>query len=89
MPVITRLGVARQTTLMAQRCLSAVDEALALPAGPDRDERMQDAKLFSGEIGCWIEFAGRKEWHVVVRHGMTQYRLSKAALELLETFAPS
>ena len=83
MPIITQLGVARQTTLMADRCIGAARDAWALAPGPGRDERVRDAKLFREEIRCWIEFAGRKHWHTVVRHGMAQYERASGVMDLL------
>ena len=82
MPIMSKVGVARQTTLMAQRCKEAAEEAQVL-IGEERNERVQDAHRFSKELVCWIQFAGRKGWHTVVRHGMAQHKLAHAALEQL------
>ena len=86
MPIMSKIGVARQTTLMAQRCKESVEEALVL-LGEERDQSVQDAHLFSRELVCWIQFAGRNGWHNVVRHGMAQHKLALAALERLGTSA--
>ena len=83
MPILNKVGVARQTTLMAQLCKEAVEEAQAL-IGEEREERVQDAHLFSRELACWIQFAGHKGWHTVVRHGMAQHDLARAALAQLD-----
>jgi hypothetical protein len=82
MPIMSKVGVARQTTLMALRCKEAAEEAQVL-IGEEREARVQDAHLFSRELVCWIQFAGRNGWHSVVRHGLAQHKLALAALERL------
>jgi len=85
MPKITPLGVARQTTLMAERARDAVDDALNL-IGEEREERITDARLFANEIIAWTAHAERMGWTAVVRHADTQLTLALAALERLALY---
>lgn len=85
MPKLTPLGVARQTTLMAQRVRDAVEDANNL-VGEEREERITDARTFAKEIEIWISFAERQNWPSVVQHADTQYSLALAALERLALY---
>jgi hypothetical protein len=85
MPMITPLGVARQTTLMADRVRDAVEDANNL-IGDEREERIADARLFTKEIELWTAFAERNNWASVVRHADTQHALALAALERLALY---
>ena len=66
MPMITPLGVARQTTLMAQRTHEALEEG-----------NTRDAEIFAREIELWITFAERKGWDTVAKHGTAQLALAR------------
>jgi len=85
MPQITPLGVARQTTLMAQRVRDAVEDANNL-VGEEREERIIDARIFTKEIEIWTSYAERQNWPSVVLHADTQYSLALAALEQLALY---
>ena len=69
-PQISPRGVAQQTTLMARLAAESKDRA--------------EIQMRINEIKCWIEFAGRRHWPLVVRHGMTQLRMAESELELLD-----
>mgnify|MGYP006274434843 CR=1 FL=1 len=85
MPQITPLGVARQTTLMAQRVSDAVEDALNT-IGPESEERITDARLFTKEIELWIEYADKQGWIHVSKHGDAQLVLALGALERLDLY---
>lgn len=85
MPIITPLGVARQTTLMADRACDAVEDALNL-IGDERDERVTDARTFTREIEAWITYAERQGWHIVVQHGDAQLSRARGALGQLPLY---
>ena len=83
MPMITPIGVVRQTTMLAQRVRGAVEEANSLTAGEGQTERVRDAKLFTREINLWMQHAERNGWDLVVRHASTQLTLAMSEITRL------
>jgi len=76
MPVITPLGLARQTTLSARLCEEALTDALFV-LEPERSEYLHKAEIHHRQIAAWWDFANMRAWDVAERHASTMFTMTE------------
>lgn len=78
MPMITKLGVARQCTMCYEIVRDAVEHAMVWQEDEEicRDMYVR-AKRYADEIGLWRQHAHRRHWDVVERHASTMEAMAE------------